>query len=157
MNGYLKDRKISFGNMECPVICKVPQGSKIGPLLWNVYNDDLLCSNEAEGVMRVAFADDLALVVTTKREDELMYRVNNALQETVQWLTSRDMTVAMEKTEAVMMVGRKKYGEIVFNMKGQIITPKKAVKYLGVYIDQGLTFTEYVKQTCAKAEKSQRV
>lgn len=55
-----------------------------------------------------------------------------------------------------MMVGRKKYAEVIFNMERQTVKPKKAIKYLGVYIDRGLTFTEHVRQAYPKSGKSQR-
>lgn len=46
------------------ITCGVPQGSVIGPTLWNVLYDELLTLPMPQGVELEGFADDVAIVAT---------------------------------------------------------------------------------------------
>lgn len=104
----------------------------------------------------VAFADDMALVAVEKREEELKQTVNYALWVLGYWLRSKGQEVAVQKTEAVMMVGRKKFGDVRFQIFGTEVVTSKTVKYLGELIDQGLTFGPHVKEAVRKATRTQQ-
>lgn len=65
------------------------------------------------------------------------------------------LQLAVEKTEAVILKGgRKGRGEIKFELRGDIIKPKKSITYLGICLDQGCTFGEHVKTRVNKANKT---
>lgn len=106
-----------------------------------------------EGAETIAFADDLALVVVAKTDDELMYKVNRCLHKINGWMESNGLSVAPEKTEAVLLVGRKKHGPIVFTINGKQFEPKKSVRYLGVTLDEKLNFAEHITWVTNKANK----
>jgi hypothetical protein len=137
-----------------PVTCGVPQGSVLGPLLWNLLYDGILNIDMPEGVETMAFADDLAVVTTAKTENQLMRNTNEALHKIAEWLAKNKLQIAAEKTEAVMLSGRNRYGEIQFKAGEAIIKPKNCVKYLGVVMDKNLTFGHHITNTAGKAQKA---
>lgn len=58
----------------------VPQGSVLGPTLWNVLHDRLIRMSLPPGVTKTGFAADIAVVETAKTENDLMSLANRSLQ-----------------------------------------------------------------------------
>lgn len=47
----------------------VPQGSILGPHLWNIYYDSLLRAHLSDNVLLVGYADDTTLLLVRGRSD----------------------------------------------------------------------------------------
>ncbi|XP_023310320.1 uncharacterized protein LOC108917090 [Anoplophora glabripennis] len=155
---YFEGRTIRVNKREeMEVTAGVPQGSVLGPLLWNILYDGVLRMELTEKAMSVGFADDLALVVTAANEDELLYGVNESLRRIKVWIEQHDLELAAQKTEAVIMKGPRKRKHLRFTIGGMEITPCKALRYLGVVIDEGGTFGEHLEKAVNKTEKKSAI
>lgn len=75
-NGEQIDKEVS---------CGVPQGLVLGPDLWNLLYDDLLCMELPFGVQMVAFADDVALVATAQIYYLLEEMLSELMDIVVKW------------------------------------------------------------------------
>lgn len=155
---YLSEREIILEAEDASRIRKinsgVPQGSVLGPTLWNVLYDGLLRLEQPEGVTLIGFADDVAMVVVAKGEEILMNTANIALQRVSNWMEGKGLQLAPEKTEAALLTTKRKIAPICFNIQGTIVSPSRAIKYLGVWLDTKLTFSEQVEKTTQKVEKT---
>lgn len=150
IESYLSDRKISDRSMTAGV----PQGSVIGPTLWNVLYDGVLRIIALDGVKLVAYADDLAIIVTARDESELEFKANYTLGEIKRWMENHKLEVAPEKSECMLIVGRKQYRDMHFLWGGQEIVQKDNIKYLGVVLDRRLSFQPHLEYITNKAEKT---
>lgn len=151
---YLTDRKIlTSRGKEMEITAGVPQGSILGPILWNVLYDGVLRLRTKPGVYLIAYADDLALIVEANTVEELNGKANKTLKAIGRWMEANGLELAPEKTELVIMKGPRKREEVDIRMSGKRITQGKCMKYLGVLIDDKLTFGQHVIQVCVKAEK----
>ena len=72
--------------------------------------------------------------------------VNFDLSNLVQWLRGNKISLNVNKTEIVVFRSPTKqiYKNLNFRLSGQKIEPKHCTKYLGVIIDEHLSFNEYM-------------
>lgn len=133
----------------------IPQGSVLGPTLWNIMYDGVLAVAEDEpGVELVAFADDLAVQVSETNKERLIEKANATLGKIDAWMTSHNLRLAPEKTEAILLrsMGRRKE-DITIRVRNNDIRHAKSIKYLGVVLDDNLNFAGHVRMINEKASK----
>ena len=85
----------------------VPQGSMLGPTLWNILYDQVLRLKLPEGVTNIAYADDLAVLVCAENQIELENRANGSLRRIDGWMQRNGLQLAPQKTEAIVFKGLK--------------------------------------------------
>jgi hypothetical protein len=94
-----------------------------------------------------------AVVATERTEEGLENKVDQVLERETDWIENTELRLTAKKTEAVLMIGRRRPGEVVFHLRGQESHPQRSVRYLGIRIDRAMTFGPHVEEVAAKAEK----
>ena len=139
---YLTDRKqyvdVNGLNSELmSVDFGVPQGSVLGPQLFNIFINDFTLINSAK---KILFADDSIFYVTDPDFDTCIFKLNMVLNDINSWLHNNRLTPNLLKTK-LMIFTPKVVDELpdifLSNTKLEWI---KTIKYLGVIIDNKLSF-----------------
>lgn len=159
LNSYLSQRKqfVYVNNVKSStevVNFGVPQGSILGPLLFLIYINDL--PNCLNTIPRF-FADDTALMVTGRNIQELQTVVDSELQNVSEWMTCNSLTVNPTKSTALIITPylRKPLPQITeFSLNKAKIQPSAVAKYLGVYIDDKLSFKSHISYIEKKISRS---
>ncbi|KAI5696448.1 hypothetical protein M8J76_011941 [Diaphorina citri] len=123
----------------------VPQGSILGPTLWNLLYNGVLELPRPDGVTFIAYADDLAVVILAKTEIDIETKASDTL--------GMIKVIAPEKSEATLLVDRKEYNPFKIQMGNVVILQKDHLKYLDIILDSKVSFLPHIKYVAAKAEK----
>ena len=118
----------------------VPQGSVLGPILFLIYINDLGRAIIYSKLYN--FADDTAILYSDHNPKRLKKRINIDLKLLLQWLKANRIQLNVAKTEVVLFKNKSK--RVNYNIKikldGKLIRFSKCTKYLGLLIDENLSF-----------------
>lgn len=139
--------------IEVSVTCGVPQGSVVGPLLWNLTYDRILRLQLPAGAEMLGFADDTMVIVSAKSVAELEAKANTTLQLVFEEISELGLTLSVNKTEAMLFTNKYKYDKPNLRLAGQTLELKSQMKYLGMVVERRLLFKSHLIGAAAKAEK----
>ncbi|KAG5882490.1 hypothetical protein JTB14_008463 [Gonioctena quinquepunctata] len=148
LNNYLKDRKIRYqSNLEQieKILTKgCPQGSALGPFLWNLTMEPLLRARWPNKVAITAYADDIALAINADSRRELEELVSQALEIVSHWAESHKLDIAVNKTKYIVFSKLSINRNPIVRYRDVPIDRVRHLKYLGVILDERMSFTEHI-------------
>ena len=159
IESYFSRRRLRYftdeGTKYHEVTAGVPQGSVLGPLLWNLMYDGIFRLEMPQGVKLVGFADDVALVAVKKHVHQMEESVSEAITRIKRWLSEMGLELADHKTEALLVTGRKRIEAMTIRVGREQIVSSPKLKYLGVILDNRLNFRSHVEYCSEKASRVQ--
>ena len=128
----------------------VPQGTRCGPVLWNIFIKSLHTSEKM-----IKYADDLTIYITLAKSDSTStgrgnkctesQRINDAATETFNWCTNNCMTLNTSKTKHMVISLRDTVNLVnPVMINNDTIERVETFKLLGVHIDEHLNFHHHV-------------
>ena len=125
----------------------VPQGSVLGPLLFNIFINDLFYAIEHSQVCN--FADDNTIFASGETLDAVTKCIENDMRNAMSWYKLNEMVANPEKFQLIYF-GLKEDHDLSIEINGDLIKMSDTVKLFGVTIDSKLRFNEHVKIICQK-------
>ncbi len=146
---YLKNRKqsVKINNVFSSfmvLISGVPQGSILGPILFNIFINDLVYFIKSE---LGNFADDNTISDAAKDIPTLIKNLENESNNAIEWFKSNLMIVNPDKFQAIILnrnsAVQDKY---TLNFDNNEIQTSDEVTLLGLEIDNKLNFGKHIHQ-----------
>ena len=135
---YRTWREILFG---------VPQGSILGPLLFNIHMCNLFFAVESADITN--YADDTTPYVCLEDIDLIIEKLEVKANEIFQWFNENAMKANTDKCHLLNTANKERN----ISIGGEKIQGSKSEKLLGATIHNKLSFTEHVHKICDKASQ----
>ena len=128
----------------------VPQGSRLGPLLFLIYMNDITDDIESDILI---FADDTSLFATGTDPAETAEILNRDLQKISNWAIKWKVTFNASKTKDIIFSNKylNNSPPLIFN--NIYITRVNLHKHLGIYLSSSLDWSKQVHEVCLKANR----
>jgi hypothetical protein len=132
----------------------VPQGSILGPLFFLIYINDI--QNVQSNVSPRLFADDTALIFHDNDISNLKLKAEEYLLKLYKWYLLNKLALSIDKSNFLLFHGKRKNPAINFqslNIQGESINRCPSVKYIGLRLDETLSWRPHVDDLCKSLSK----
>ena len=149
---YLRDRencvKIGcYSSTPRAVNRGCPQGSALGPLLWNIFQNDLPYHMDTRLSM---YADDHQIFHVGYDSSEVISKLRESAETATKWYESNLLMGNLEKYQT-MNIGRSTVDTLSLN--GKEIRTAEELQLLGVTIDSQMDFNNHISALCKRASQ----
>lgn len=129
----------------------VPQGSLLGPLLYNVYLYDIYtCFHDSRFLM---YADDTKIFIDISNINDAN-KLQSDLNRLNEYYEHNRITVNSKKCQLITFTRKNKPLNFSYSIQGHPIERTNIVRDLGVHFDSKLNFSEHIDYITNKAYKT---
>ena len=136
----------------------VPQGSILGPLLFIIYTYDMkyICPSDKT----IVYADDTTVIISGRNLREATDKCNGILQRFLNYFNLNKLSINPSKTKYLTFhpqtnrPGQHNMSHCSVNMDNKILERVNSIKFLGVIINNKLTWDEHKQYLHRKISKT---
>ena len=155
----LKNRKATATLLDSEVTKNInrgtPQGGILSPTIWNMNIDDCLRSMRKKGpVDGHAFADDVKIIGVGIDERTIAQNLQRELRTLEQWAKEHSLSFNPNKSKVMIFTRKTKFKQPKLYIEGKELEYVKEFKYLGVTIDNKLSWKPHIETQAKKANRA---
>ena len=152
INDYLSNRKQRVkidGNYSSwsDILFGVPQGSILGPLLFNIFMADLFFVMKDVDI--ASYADDTTPFIVENDIDKTITSLEEVSKTLFDWFKNNRLKSNADKCHALVSTN----ASVNIKIGDYIISNSKCEKLLGIKLDSNLNFNTHITDLCKKASR----
>ena len=129
----------------------MPQGSVIGPLLFNLYFSDLETVAQRHNFSFQQYANDTQLYSSCVpgETEQLQNTLSDCVDEMAAWMESNSLKLNRFKTEAIWFSSLRKVNKLPtkqIRILDTLLSPSESVKSLGFFMDRDLSMNSHISK-----------
>ena len=127
-------------------MCGVPQGSILGPLLFNIYMLPLAQIMEDHNISYHTYADDTQLYISVSSHDySPLFSLSKCIHQINEWMCQNFLQLNADNTEVIVFGPQNERSKISAHLNSMSLTSTDKARNLGVIIDSDLKFNNHLK------------
>ena len=132
----------------------VPQGSVLGPTLFSIFIYDLPSVLPPEST--VLFADDTTVYIISDDMSSLNSSLQLCLNLANMWMIKNGIKLNTSKTKYMLLHSARRvvHGSLTLNIDGLPIEQVRVFKFLGVHLNDTLTWSDHINKICLKVSRN---
>uniref|UniRef100_A0A669CTI2 Reverse transcriptase domain-containing protein n=1 Tax=Oreochromis niloticus TaxID=8128 RepID=A0A669CTI2_ORENI len=157
LSSYLENRTqyvhyLGNSSERLKIECGVPQGSVLGPKLFNLYINDIC--DVSKMLNFVLFADDTNFYCAGDKLKELAELMVSEMEKLKKWFDVNKLSLNLTKTKFMIFGNRVKQDEVILSIDGVPIERVTELRFLGVVLDDKLKWKSHIEYVRKKMVKN---
>ena len=136
------------------ILRSVPQGSVLGPILLNLFINDLMFFIQETEVCN--FADDTSIYPCSPSFGESTLKLSNDMHLILNWFRINSMVANHGKFQIMFLWSNIDNSKITFMIENKKVKSRSEVKLLGITIEDKLSITTHIENLCSAASNRLR-
>ena len=127
-----------------------PQGSTFGPLMWNIFQNDLPRQIEANISM---YADDHQIYVASESLKRVEEKLIENGERMTKWYEDNMLQVNFDKYQCMLLGHKNKERTVNISIERENVEQSQSIKILGVHLDEQLNFSYHISEICKRTSR----